>query len=68
MMRFVVMVLLVVVVLPYAYGHYGHLVDAGQQDAGRVCVSNLRAGAVCEPADDAQQVMVLVRGQLLPVR
>jgi hypothetical protein len=33
-----------------------------------VCVTNLSAGAICEFNAEPHQSMVMIRGQLLPVR
>ncbi|HCU84104.1 hypothetical protein [Methylophilus sp. UBA6697] len=75
-MRFIVMVLLAVpvVVLPYiSYGQTSRQVDHDNAAPKPVCVTNLRVGAACESSTESHQSMVMVpmvmiRGQLLPVR
>ncbi|WP_047515236.1 hypothetical protein [Methylophilus sp. Q8] len=77
-MRFIVMVLLavpvIVVVLPYvSYGQTSRQADHENAAPKPVCVTNLRVGAACESSTESHQSMVMepmvmIRGQLLPVR
>lgn len=69
MMRLIAGVLLAVVVLPYvSHGQTLRQADLDAANSTSVCVINLRAGAKCELNAEPYQPMVLVRGQLLPVR
>lgn len=69
-MRLIVMMLLavpvVVVVLPYiSYGQISRQVDHDNEVPKPVCVTNLRFEAACESSAES---LVMIRGQLLPVR
>lgn len=72
-MRLIVAMLLAVTVvvggLPYvSYGQTPHQADHDNTAPKPVCVTNLRGGAQCEFNTEPQQPMVMIRGQLLPVR
>lgn len=69
MMRLIAGVLLAVVILPYvSHGQTLRQADIEASDSKSVCVVNLLASARCELIAEPYQPMVLVRGQLLPVR
>jgi hypothetical protein len=66
--------LLVVVLLPYlSYGQTPRRADHGNAAPKPVCVTNLHVGAACESSTESHQStvmapMVMIRGQLLPLR
>lgn len=64
-MRVIGSFLLVIVLLPVAYGQYRHDQELGDDGGNPICVSNLRTSVDCAFGAEPQQAMVLVRGQLL---
>lgn len=50
-----------------AYGEDDHRANQGQQDTKPVCVHNLHMDD-CMQKNQTYQPMVMIRGQLLPVR
>lgn len=64
-MRAIGILLLVMVLLPVAYGQFRYHHRPGNAGEKPVCVTNLRTSVDCASNPGPQQPMVLVRGQLL---
>lgn len=62
-MRAIGIYLLVIVLLPVAYGQYAHRKQAMNEADQTVCVTNMRMA--CQSTPEPYQAMVMVRGQLL---